>query len=126
LLAVKKSPQAIENIDPEIMGDQVYFKFCMEAVKNPDVANLIRLIKDDTLTDSEYIQICMEAALHNKKPGFLENFNTEAFKKRFNRNVYEHICWIAVLHYPPVIDKMENPSQELLSIVADAGHTHKK
>jgi hypothetical protein len=64
----------------------------------------------------------MEAALHNKKPGFLDNFNTEAFKKRFGRNIYEHICWIAVLHYPPVIQKMENPSQELLAVAADGGY----
>jgi hypothetical protein len=89
----------------------------MEAAGCPDIARNFKLIRDDLLTDNEYIQVCLKAALHNESANFLANFNNEAFNKRFSRKVYEHICWVTVLHNPQSILKMAEPPEELLNLI---------
>jgi hypothetical protein len=111
--AVKKNCFALENVDMETLGKQHYFNVCMEASCSHEIGNAFNLIRQDALTDSEYIQVCISAALHNRSNAFLEYFNNEAFSKRFSREIYERLCWAAVLHYPPVISKMVNPTKEL-------------
>jgi len=123
LLAVKKNSFALRNINPDIIDKTYYFHICMEAAGCPDIANNFKLIRDDLLTDNEYIQVCLKAALHNKSADFLSNFNNEAFNRRFSRNVYEHICWVTVLHNPQTIFKMAEPPEELLNFMASQ---HKK
>jgi len=118
IAAVKKTCFALENVDLETLDKSHYFYVCMEAACSPDIGNAFNLIKDDLLADDEYIQVCIAAALHNKSAAFLDFFNRESFTKRFSRGIYERVCWVAVLHYPPVIVKMENPTRELLAIVA--------
>lgn len=118
IAAVKKTCFALENIDLETLEKSFYFFVCMEAACSPDIGNAFNLIKHDLLTDDEYIQICIAAALHNRSAAFIDFFNSEAFTKRFSREIYERLCWVAVLHYPPAIVKMENPTRELLAIAS--------
>ncbi|MDR0319864.1 MAG: hypothetical protein LBI28_00030 [Treponema sp.] len=117
IAAVRKTCFALETIDPKSFGKGVYYRICMEAARSSEIGRVFKLIKTDLLTDSEYIQICIEAALHNHYPDFLNNFNTEEFKKRFSRDVYDHICWAAVLHYPPTVSKMINPTEAVRRLV---------
>jgi Leucine-rich repeat (LRR) protein len=116
IAAVKKSCFILENIEPTVMDKSTYFRICMEAARSPDIAGAFKMIRSKLLADNEYVQICIEAALHNNSRDFLSNFNSEEFQSRFNREVYEHICWAAVIHYPPVISKMTNPTSELREI----------
>jgi len=116
IAAVRKSCFTLENIEPTVMDRSTYFRICMEAAKSPDIAVAFKLIRSKLLSDSEYVQVCIEAALHNNSADFLNNFNNEAFLSRFNREVYEHICWTAVLHYPPAISKITNPTTEVREI----------
>jgi len=122
LAAVKKNSFALGNINPDKIDKTYYFPICMEAAGCPDIANNFKLVRNDLLTDNEYIQVCLKAALHNKSADFIANFNNEAFNKRFSRNVYEHICWVAVLHNPQTIFKMTDPPEELMNSIA----SHKK
>ena len=114
--AIKKSIFVLENIDHESLGRQYYFHLCMEAAKSQEIGNYFKLIRADLLNDSMYIQICMEAALNNRSADFIDNFNTEAFQKRFSREVYERICWISVLHHPKTFLKMVDPTEEIKKI----------
>jgi len=123
LAAVKKTCLPLKDINPEIIDKPYYFHICMEASRCPDIANNFKLIRDDLLTDNEYIQVCLEAALHNNSADFLSHFNSETFNKRFNRRIYEHICWVAVLHDPQTIAKMTEPPEELLNLITEP---HKK
>jgi Leucine-rich repeat (LRR) protein len=91
----------------------VYFRLCMAAINENPVS--IKYIRDDLLTDNEYIQVCLEAALHNTYADFLSNINSS----RFSREVYERICWAAVLHLPAVIANMVDPTKELLKLAED-------
>lgn len=116
LAAVKKTCLALENITCEALSRQSYFTICMEAARHNDIANAFKLIRSELLTNNGYIQICVEAALHNKSADFIANFNNEVFQKRFSRKVYEHICWTAVLHNPRTINKMINPTEEILNL----------
>jgi Leucine-rich repeat (LRR) protein len=118
IAAVRKTCFAFENIDPNMLGKTYYFYICMEAARSQDIGQVFRLIKSDLLNDEEYIQVCIEAALHNRTNDFLNYFNTPSFQKRYNREIYERICWVAVLHHPPVIQKMENPTPELQELAA--------
>jgi len=116
LAAIRKTSNALENIDPEKLGKPYYFFICMEAAKCQNIANVFNLIKDNLLTDDEYIQVCIEAALHNRSFEFIDNFNTKSFHSRFSREIYERICWVSVLHYPQTISKMIKPTPELLKL----------
>ena len=116
LAAIRKTSHALENIDPEKLGSPYYYFICMEAAKCQNIGNVFKLIRDKSLTDNEYIQICIEAALHNRSFDFIDNFNTKSFNSRFSREVYERICWVSVLHYPQTISKMIEPTPELLKI----------
>jgi len=113
MAAIRKTSLALENIDPEKLGKPYYFFICMEAAKCQNIANVFKLIKDNLLTDDEYIQVCIEAALHNRSLDFIDNFNTKSFISRFSREIYERVCWVAVLHYPQTISKMIKPTHEL-------------
>jgi Leucine-rich repeat (LRR) protein len=124
IAAVKKTCSAMENIDIDTLGKSSYFSVCMEAAGSHDIGNAFNLIKKELLADNEYIQVCVKAALHNKSPIFLDNFNSEYFNKHFSREIYERLCWIAVLHYPPVISKMENPTKELYDIAVEYTKKH--
>ena len=90
--AVKKSIFVLENIDHESLGKQYYFHLCMEVSKSHEIGNFFKLIRSDLLTDPMYILVCLEAALNNKAADFIENFNNDAFMKRFDRDIYERIC----------------------------------
>jgi len=84
-----------------------YFPVCMEGARSPEIGDTFNLIRDDLLSDNEYVQVCIEAALHNKSADFINNINTEAFQKRFKRDIYERICWVAALHNPNTISKIK-------------------
>jgi Leucine-rich repeat (LRR) protein len=107
-----KKLRALRNSDG--IDSAVYFRFCMAAI-NENPASF-KYINDDLLTDNEYIQVCLEAALHNAYPDFLGNINAS----RFSREVYERICWAAVLHLPSAITNMVKPTKELLKLAEDA------
>jgi len=100
VMAIKKKADALENINYQALGKQLYYSVCMEAAKSQDIGRAFQFIKADFLSDSEYIQICIEAALHNRHLDFIDHFNTESFQKRFSRDIYERVCWVAVLHNP--------------------------
>ena len=117
MTAVRKTCFALENIDTNLLTKPVYFKICTEAAKSPDIGNSFKYIKDNFLTDNEYIQVCLVAALHNKSADFISNFNNDSFQKRFDRIIYERICWAAVLHHPPAISKMINPTDEIKALI---------
>jgi Leucine-rich repeat (LRR) protein len=121
IAAAKKSCLALENVDLTALGKGYYFYICMEAARCPDIGSGIKFIRTDALTAEEYIQVCLEAALHNKAADFLTHFNSEAFRKHFNREIYERICWAAVLHHPQVITRMERPTPELQAIAKKHG-----
>jgi Leucine-rich repeat (LRR) protein len=112
LAAAKQNCSVLEIIDTRLLGKGHYYFICKEAAKNQDIGNAFKHIKDELLTEDEYILVCIEAALHNKSRDFLSYLNME----RFNREVYERICWIAVMYYPQVISKMENPTPEIQEI----------
>jgi len=105
IAAVRKKVAALENIAPEALGKQLYYSVCMEAAKSQDIGRAFNFINSKFLPDSEYIQVCIEAALHNRHSDFIENFNAEEFQKRFNRDIYERVCWVAVLHNPKTASK---------------------
>jgi len=96
----------------ESINSEVYFKYCMAAVY--EKPNSLKYIKDNFLRDTEYIQVCLEAALRNSYADFLININ----HKRLRRVDYERICWAAVLHLPTTISKMIEPTQELIAIAS--------
>jgi len=105
ITAIRKQLSSLENINPEALGRPLYFSLCMEAAKSQDIGRAFQFIKGEFLTDSEYIQVCIEAALHNKHSDFITNFNTEYFQKRFNRDIYERVCWVSILHNPKTASK---------------------
>lgn len=115
MAAVRKTCFTLEIIDPKILGKHDYFLVCIEAAQNKDIHNAFKLINAEVMEDDAYIQVCLEAALHNKSEDFLSNFD-DSFRSRYSREVYERLCWVAVLHYPPVIFKMHKPTKELLAI----------
>ena len=112
LAAARKNCSILEIIDTKLLGKGHYVYICKEAARNQDIGNAFKYIKDELLTEDEYILVCIEAALHNRSKDFLSYLNTE----RFSREVYERISWVAVMHYPQVISKMENPTEEIQSI----------
>jgi Leucine-rich repeat (LRR) protein len=115
--AVKKTCFTLEIINSGLLGRQ-YLNICIEAARSPDIANGFKLINEKLLTDNEYIQVCIEAALHNRSEYFIDNINNETFQKRFDREIYERICWVAILHYPRTISKMINPPAEFHKLVS--------
>ena len=118
LAAAGKTSSVLENIVPEALGSQNYFLVCMEAAKCHDIGAYFKLIRHDMLSNNKYIQICLVAALHNKSVDFIDYINTDAFEKRFGRDIYERICWAAVLHNPKTIAKMISPTKEIRDIAA--------
>jgi hypothetical protein len=117
IAAVKKTCFTLEIIDSGILGKHYYF-ICIEAARSSDIANGFKLINEKALSDNEYIQVCIEAALHNRSEYFIDNINNETFQKRFSREIYERICWVAVLHYPRTITKMINPPKDFQILAA--------
>jgi len=116
MAAVRKNCTALENVETGLLSKGHYFYICMEAAKNNEITAHFKLIKSELLADHEFIQVCIMAALHNNRADFLDNINSEAFQSRFKRDVYERICWAAVLHYPQAILKMIKPIAELKEI----------
>ena len=108
MAALRKKITTLENINAKALGKPFYYSICMEAAKSPDIGIIIKFINGDFLTDSEYIQICIEAALHNRHADFLTSLKTEAFQKRFSRDIIERISWVAVLHNPRTALKKMN------------------
>ncbi|MCL2800960.1 MAG: hypothetical protein FWD28_04300 [Treponema sp.] len=115
--AVRKNCFVLEIIDPKMLTKSHYFHICLEAAKSRESRHIFKLINETLLTDDEYIQVCLEAALHNKSEDFLVYLNKGSFMYRFGRTIYERICWAAVLHYPPVIKNMIEPTKEIYDIV---------
>ncbi|MCL2809698.1 MAG: hypothetical protein FWD24_06495 [Treponema sp.] len=122
LAAVKKTCFALKNIDCLAISKSHYFFICMEAARSPDFGHNFKLVDETLLSDDEYIQICVEGALHNHHQDYLNNINNDTFLKRFDRKTYENICWVAVLRYPPTITKMIEPTEELLQIAKKRCH----
>jgi len=119
--AARKNYSALETIDPKMLEKSHYFLICAEAVKNRESGQIIKLIKDNFLTDEECIRICIEAAINNSYADFLDCLNGSSFMKRFSREIYERICWIAILHYPPTFSKMQVPTEELRLLAEKLG-----
>jgi len=117
ILAVRKNCYALENVDPKMLVKSHYFRVCLEAAKSRESRHIFKLINEAFLTNDEYILVCLEAAMHNKSDDFLVSLNKSSFFNRFGRTIYERICWAAVLHYPPVIKNMIDPTEELCNIV---------
>jgi len=113
LTAVKKTHFVLEIVDPKIIEKPYYFYICAEAVKNREAKLILKLIKDEELTDEECIQICIEAALNNGYADFLSCINDSPFFKRIGRKAYERVCWVSVLHLPATISDMVDPTDEL-------------
>ncbi len=111
--SVRQTASALENIDPELLGETFYPFICMEAAKAADIGNAFKLIMGDLLSDKDYIKVCVEAALHNRQSDFINNFNNDTFMKRFSREIYERICWVAVLNNHAVISKVKNPPPDI-------------
>ena len=105
IAAIRKKVAALENVNFQALSKQLYYSICMEAAKSNDIGRAFHFIKSDFLPDSEYIQLCIEAALHNRHSDFINYFNTEEFQKRFSRDVYERVCWVAILHNPKTASK---------------------
>ena len=114
--AVRKNCLTLEIIDTDIIIRSHYFFICMEAARSTDIGNAFKYINSDLLTENEYIQVCLEAALHNRSLDFLNNINNKS--PALNRGDYERICWAAVLHYPVVISKMIEPTEELRELAS--------
>ena len=114
--AVKKNCLTLENVDIKILIRSHYFHICMEAARSPEIGNAFKYVNDNLLSEQEYIQVCLEAALHNRSVNFLSDINSKS--PPLSREDYERICWAAVLHYPPVISKMIKPSTELRDLAA--------
>ena len=125
IAAVRKDCSALEIIDLNLINKSHYFYICIEAARNPEIGHAFKLIKDDLLADHEYIQVCLEAALHNSYADFLNNINGK-LSTRLSRSDYERICWAAVLHYPPAIIKMVEPTEELYHLVVNRGYGKKQ
>jgi len=104
--AIRKDISAFSGISPEALGKQNYFIICMEAAKSQEIGNIFKSINSSLLSDGEYLQVCVEAALHNRSNSFIAHFNTEEFQKRYNREIYGHICWVAALHNPRTASKI--------------------
>jgi len=100
IAALRKKLTVIEHINAQALGKPLYFSICMETAKSPDIGIVFKYINGDFLTDGEYIQVCIEAALHNRHADFLVNLKTEAFQKRFSRDIFERISWVSILHNP--------------------------
>jgi hypothetical protein len=105
MAAFKKTHSVLENITPDILGKHNYFIICMEAARANEIGSLFKFIKGEFLEDGQYLQVCIEAALHNKSADFITYFNNDTFKKRFGREIYERICWVAALHNPATAAK---------------------
>ncbi|MCL2244049.1 MAG: hypothetical protein FWC03_06220 [Treponema sp.] len=120
--AVRKNCLTLELIDTGSLVRSHYFYICMEAARSSDIGSAFKYINDTLLTEREYLHICIEAALHNKSTDFLNNINNKS--PPLNREDYERICWVAVLHYPPVISKMAEPTAELRNLAASLRHKH--
>ena len=122
--AVKKSPLALKYVDLEKLNDNYrYFLLCKMAMEpeNPprDISSSFKAIKDEYLTDNEYIRVCLGAALHcDKGPYYFLSFINS---KRLDRASYEHICFAAIVTNPLVFCKMENPSYDFCLFAAKLG-----
>ncbi|MDR1837409.1 MAG: hypothetical protein LBQ89_07105 [Treponema sp.] len=122
MAAVRKTCFTLENIDAKLLDKSAYFYVCLEAAKSHDIGNAFKLIRNDLINDYEYIQVCIEAALHNRSADFLDIFNNKAFLSHYGRETYERVCWVAVLHYPPAISKMADPTNEIKNLAAKRGY----
>jgi len=120
ITSVRKSCFSLELIDSSALGKSGYFSVCFEAAKSPGIGNAFKLIKEDLMTKDEYLLVCLEAALHNKCTDFLSNF-TDEYIKVYGREIYERLCWVAVMRHPPVISKMLNPTKEIRNIALKRG-----
>ena len=122
LAAVKKTCFALEAVDLKILDKSYYFYICLEAVKNREAKQVLKLIKDEELTDDECIQICIEAALNNSYVDFLSYINNSPFFKRIGREAYERVCWVSILHFPATVSNMIEPTDELKKLAQKAQH----
>jgi hypothetical protein len=94
--AIKQNGNAIIAADAEKLKWR-YFSLVRAAVINAgDFGNNIKKIKDALLTDEQYIEVCVLAALQNNFWEFLKKINV----KRLSREAYFRICWVAIIHNP--------------------------
>jgi hypothetical protein len=113
--ALEKSAYAISKVDPERLNDALwYYNLCLMAAEHQDqygrgtIGRNLEDIRDELLTDEQYVKVCFEAVTHNSEWGILEHINY----KRLCREDYELICWASVMHFSRTIGGMKNPPPE--------------
>ena len=126
IAAVRKNCLTLEIINPDVLEKTHYFYICIEAARSPKIGSAFKFLRDDSLTSFEYIQVCLEAALHNCYADFITQVNNKPSTALLSRSDYERICWAAVLHYPPAISKMTEPTKELLALAVKQGYGSKQ
>jgi hypothetical protein len=111
--AVAKDPLALEHVQAKKMPVRsigrfsCYFNVCMKAA--------MQYVKDELLTDAEYIQVCLEAVLHGGDT--IRNIRHE----RLSREDYLKICWVSAIRDPRTVNYMREPTPELRLMAARAG-----
>ncbi|MCL2242960.1 MAG: hypothetical protein FWC03_00655 [Treponema sp.] len=111
--AVKKSSYAIEDVNPEKLG-AYYFNVCRAAAKCSEnrkkIDNRLKIIRDDLLSEKEYLQVCLEAVLQSD----YWHCGLEFIKPdRLSREDYELICRVAINRSYNAISAVHDPSPEL-------------
>ena len=123
--AIKRSCHVIGLINPEKLDRYDYFSICMLEARSaiglhyPTIGfgPYFKCIRDDLLTDNQYIRVCLETALNNNIGLFHKYLNL----KRLGRDEYEHIWWVAILHNPDYFFEMNDPTPELCLHAAKNG-----
>jgi hypothetical protein len=121
--AAKHTGHAIMAADAEKLGKR-YFSLLRTAIINAEnLCDNFKEIKESLLTDREYIELCILAALQNHYWEFPKKINV----KRLSREAYFRICWAAILHSPLCIggvnfDKIdEKETKELCALALRLG-----
>jgi hypothetical protein len=119
--AVAKNPFALEHVQAEKMPVRsigrfsYYFNVCMKAAMHEYIGAAMQYVKDELLTDAEYIQVCLEAVLHGVD--IIRNIKHE----RLSREDYLKICWVSAIRDPRTVNYMHEPTPELRLMAARAG-----
>jgi len=123
--AMKKYCFVLTHINPEKLDRSEYFDNCMTAARGNvgsfyhpiGLGPRFQAIRDDLLSDNQYIRVCIETALNNDIIHFHKYLNL----KRLSREDYEHIWWVAILRYPYHLSDMIDPTPELCLHAAKHG-----
>ena len=113
--AVEKFAHAIKYVEPEkvLNAKDNYPKLCKKAATKKVFK--IKMVKEDFLSDRDYLLICLEAAVNGCCP------EEELNHSRISREDYERLCWASVLYNPANIYNMKDPSPELCQLAVNYG-----